>query len=341
MFRSLKTLLFTGTLLAAQLLPSVAFASPSYSNLFVFGDSLADSGNNAIVFDVLSGVPGALRTTTPIADPVLIPTYPYATNRYSNGPVWVEQLASSLGLSALPSMAGGTNYAFGGARVGPSGSSFPYSLRDQVSSYLGSTGGVASASALYVVEGGGNDARDVFQTAALGGDYVTLIGNYALNVATIITQLKLAGAHDILLWNVPDIGKIPAIQAYGPAVAGQASFLVAAMNSALGSALATLPAPWMTGIHLFDAFGTFNDLYAHPSNYGFDDVSNACAASAACISDPNGTFFWDGIHPTTAGHTVLARMALAELPEPATLVLFALALAGLAFSQRTGARAKR
>ena len=330
----LRTLIFTGALFAAQLLPSAAQATPSYSNLFVFGDSLADSGNNAIVFDVMSGPPGTLRTPTPIVDPVLIPTFPYASNRYSNGPVWAEQLATQLGLSALPSLAGGTNYAFGGARVGPSGSSFPYSLRDQVSSYLGASGGVASASALYVVEGGGNDARDVLNAAFGGGDYATLIGNYAFNVATIITQLKLAGAHDILLWNVPDIGKIPAIQAFGPGAAAQASLLVAAMNSALDSVLAGLPAAWMSGLHLFDAFATFNDLYANPLAYGFTDVHNACAASAACISDPTGTLFWDGIHPTTAGHTVLAMAALAELPEPATFLLFAFALAGLAFSRR-------
>ena len=334
----LGKIIFAGALIAAQLLPSTAFALPSYSNIFVFGDSLADSGNNAIVFDSMSGTPGAPRTPTPLVDPLLVPTHPYATNRYSNGPVWVEQMAASLGHSALPSLAGGTNFAFGGARVGPLGSPFPFSLRDQVSSYLGASGGIASASALYVVEGGGNDARDIIQTAALGGDYATLIGNYALNVATIISQLKIAGAHDILLWNVPDVGKIPAIQAFGPVAAGQASLLVAAMNSALDSALGSLPAPWMTGLHLFDAFGAFNDLYANPAAYGFDDVSNACAASLACLGDPSGTLFWDGIHPTTAGHAVLARLALAELPEPSALFLFALALAGLAFSRRAGVR---
>lgn len=335
-----RTLLLAGALIVAQLLPAAALAMPSYSNLFVFGDSLSDSGNNAIVFDALSGSPGALRTPTPTANPVLIPTYPYASDRYSNGPVWVEQLASNLGLSALPSMAGGTNYAFGGARVGPAGSSFPYSLRDQVSSYLSGTGGLASGSALYVVEGGGNDARDIIQTALGGGNYAAMIGSYAFNVATIVSQLKTAGAHDILLWNVPDIGKIPAIRAFGPAASAQASLLVAAMNSALNSALSNLPAAWMSGLHLFDAFDIFNQLYANPSAYGFNDVTNACAASAACVGNPGGTLFWDGIHPTTAGHAVLASAVQAQLPEPATWALIVFALAGLALGRRAGVRTR-
>ena len=105
-----------------------------FSSLVVFGDSLSDSGNNAIVIDTQIAPPGTppgtLRTPTPIVSPSFIPSLPYASNRYSNGPVWVEQFAAKLGLSALPSVLGGTNYAFGGARTGPAGSSFPFSLTD-------------------------------------------------------------------------------------------------------------------------------------------------------------------------------------------------------------------
>jgi len=105
----------------------------------------------------------------------------YASDRYSNGPVWVEQLADGLGLSATASRLGGTNYAYGGARTGPAGSPFPFSLVDQLSTYLGSTGGAASPDALYIVAGGGNDARDAFVLAAAGGDPLPLINAYANN----------------------------------------------------------------------------------------------------------------------------------------------------------------
>ena len=320
-----KSFLVATSVFIATSLPLAAQALPSYSNLFVFGDSLADSGNNALIFDKYYD--GA-RTATP-TDPVppLIPSAPYLSNRYSNGPVWVEQLAEKLGLSALPSLAGGTNYAYGGARVGVSGAGLPPSLMDQVSTYLSTN--IASASALYIVEGGGNDARDVFATALGGGEYESLIAAYAGNVASIITQLKLAGAHDILLWNIPDIGKIPAIQALAVVdltLPGLATTLVSAMNSALDSALATLPMPWLDGLHRFDAFTAFNDIDAHPGAYGLTDVTSVCSASVDCIASPDTTFFWDGIHPTTAGHALLAELSAAAIPEPASLLLVMLAL---------------
>lgn len=159
--------LFLGVLLfALGAWPLVSPAGP-YTGLVVFGDSLADSGNNALAL-------GSSRTLVPVAMRDFIPDFPYASGRYSNGPVWTEQLASRLGLAAAPSLAGGSNFAFGGARTGPVGSSFPFSLVDQVTMFLSATGGVAPSGNLYVVVGGGNDARD----ALVSGD-ASLVGTYA------------------------------------------------------------------------------------------------------------------------------------------------------------------
>src|SRR5690242_18781525 len=103
------TVIFAATLGTAQALP--------FTELVVFGDSLADSGNNAFIFDNVVAPPGTppgtLRTPTPISSPGFIPTFPYASNRYSNGPAWVEKFAADLGLSAQASVTGGTNFAFG------------------------------------------------------------------------------------------------------------------------------------------------------------------------------------------------------------------------------------
>jgi outer membrane lipase/esterase len=75
-------------------------------------------------------------------------------------------------------------------------------------------------------------------------------------------------------------------------------------------------------------------VFDNPAAYGMADVSSSCASSPACIANPEDTFFWDGVHPTAAGHGVLAAAVLAELPEPSTLLLFACALAGLALNRK-------
>ena len=43
----------------------------------------------------------------------------YSDGRFTNGNVWVQDLAQNLGLPAVkPSLAGGTDYAYGGAETG-------------------------------------------------------------------------------------------------------------------------------------------------------------------------------------------------------------------------------
>lgn len=326
MFHIRRPRLLRVVFLALAFASNVAHALP-YSNLVVFGDSLTDTGNNAIVFDTEIAPPGTppgtLRTPTPIESPTFIPDAPYAPNRYSNGPVWVEQFAASLGLSAKASLVpGGTNFSFGGARTGPADSSFPFSLTDQVEIFLGGSGGVAPGDALYVVAGGGNNARDAAALAAGGGDPTAIIEAYVLDTATILTRLSGAGAKDILLVNVPNIGLTPAIQAFGPAAAAGASAIATAMNAALDSALAAL-LPFLTlDVKVFDFYTTFTQVVASPGDSGLTDVTSACAFSAACIAAPDTTLFWDGIHPTTAGHAIIARAALAAtIPEPSSLAL--------------------
>lgn len=324
MTRTLRILRLAVVAGAAAFLPLTAGAA-AFSNLFVFGDSLSDTGNNAAVLDSIYG-PGVARTATPISSPTFIPELPYASNRYSNGPVWVEGLAAGLGLSAQPSLLGGTNFAFGGARSGPLGSPFPYSLLDQTQFFLGATGGSAPSTALYVISGGGNDARDAFALAAGGGDPTSLIVAYASDIGSIITDLEAAGAHDILLLNVPDIGMTPAIQAFGPSAVALASWVAGAMNTALTSMLGTLSPAMTDGVRLLDTFGLVDDIVLHPAAYELDDVTSACAASQACIDSPDTTFFWDGIHPTTAGHAILAQAALRTVPEPSTVLLLAIGI---------------
>ena len=75
--------------------------NPAFDHMVVFGDSLSDTGN---------------------------------AGRFSNGPVWVEQLAASLNIALEPSLMGGTNFAIGGAKL--DAHSDASSLRAQADLYL-------------------------------------------------------------------------------------------------------------------------------------------------------------------------------------------------------------
>ncbi len=246
MKRSLLGWLF----LLVSLAPSSA-AYAGYSNLFIFGDSLSDSGNNAAVL-----APNV--TPVPISGNSFIPTFPYASGHYTNGLVWAQSFAPALGLTANASLLGGTDYAFGGARTGPLTptplpggllSPFPPSLETQVAFFLLQRANVAPSNALYVVAGGGNNARDALVAAAGCGGNLTCIGGiiqsaaltYAGNIATIDAELEVAGARKIVVWDVPDIGDTPAVRAAGASAAALGTLIAASMNAALLGAIASDP----------------------------------------------------------------------------------------------------
>lgn len=321
----LASLLLVATLVAAP------GAQAAYSELFIFGDSLSDSGNNALAL-----WPGV--TPIPIPDNSFIPTFPYASGTYSDSQVWAQPFAASLGLSADPSLSpGGTNYAFGGARTSPLSANpfvpFPPTLQTQAAIFLSSHSNVAPSDALYVVAGGGDDARDgLVAIAACGADLLCIqtamasaSSEYATAIKDIVDQLQLAGATDIIVWNVPDLGAAPALVAEGASAI--ATLLASSMNAALLAQIGAEP-----GVAVFDIFDLVGDVVANPADFGLTNVTDACARFLNC--DASTYLFWDGIHPTSAGHGIISNAMLALVPEPATLALLGIGLAGLGCRRR-------
>ncbi len=314
-------------------LTSAASAGP-FSGLYIFGDSLSDSGNNALVI----GTDGAQPITNSY-----IPSQPYGSpqglGQYTNGNVWAYSFAAAIGLGAYaaPSLAGGSNYAYGGARTSkdgpPAQSGFPPSLKTQAKSYLASTGGTASANALYVVAGGGNDARDALEAVAADpANAVSIITKaaltYAFNTGRIVDSLQAAGAQHIVVWDVPNLGITPAVNAEG----SFASLLGNLVSKSMSQVLATRM-NGEAGVTLFDFYGLTTAWAADPSAYGFVNATDACGGIPGC--NPSTYAFWDGIHPTSAGHALIAdAMFAAVVPEPETYVLLIVGLALVAWRVR-------
>jgi outer membrane lipase/esterase len=296
-----------------------AVASP-YTSMVVFGDSLSDSGNNALVL----GSGG----TAPSGNTYVPSSAPYASGTYSNGPVWATYAALALGVTLSPSLAGGTDYAYGGATTGGPGSP---SLLIQTNTFLTSHP-VASASALYVIAGGGNNARATLQTiAAAGGANAASTTQaaaiaYANNIGTIVDQLQLAGAQHIVVWDTPNIGLTPAVSANGAFISSLGTSIATSMNLALAARLSG-----EDGVSTFDIFGLGTAFAANPALFGFSNVTDACGAVPNANCDLYE--FWDGIHPTTAAHMIIADsfLSVAAVPEPSTWAMMILGFAGVGF----------
>lgn len=310
-----------------------ASATSSYSGLVVFGDSLSDSGNNALLLTkALGGLPPVVVTGDSFYTQI-----PSSAGTYTNGAVWTQYLAQSLGLSLTPSVAGGTNFAFGGAQTSQNGNDFPvqapgfpYSMRTQMNSYLGATGNLADPDALYIVAGGGNNLRAALAAIGAGADpnatAAATVAAYATDMAGLVGSLKLAGAQHVLVVNTPNFGLTPLANAVG--YSAQATGLSFAMNTALAGALAG------TGAQTFDLFGFQTATVAAGPASGFSNMTHACAALVnAC--DVATSLYWDGIHPTTLAHRQIASAVLATaVPEPDVAAMLAVGLAVLALGRR-------
>lgn len=173
-----KQIVTTGFVLFSFMLPFKATAA-TFSQIYVFGDSLSDTGNSLNA----TGLP---------------PSPPYFEGRFSNGPVWTEYLANDLGLSPQQQ----TNYAFGGANTGnnntPGVQGLP-GLQQQIDSYK-ATNTSADPNALYVVWAGANDY--------LSGN-TTNPDVPVNNLSTAVNSLADLGAKNIMVVNLPDLGKLP------------------------------------------------------------------------------------------------------------------------------------
>src|SRR5262245_3277725 len=231
--RHLRSLTLVPILLMTAAIAQPAQAVASYSNMYVFGDSLSDTGNISYFFGGQ------------------IPQPPYYQGRFSNGPIWIDDLADSLGLTVSPSYPGGNNYAWGGAVTGPGGNVLPpFTLIDQADFFLQDTGGVADPNALYVVWGGGNDVLD--EDSA----------NAPANLGSVISSLAAAGARNFLVPNLPNIGLVPLSLEDGTSAEKEA--LTLAFNSELEQVLAELSATLPVNIKTLDVFGLFNTILAGP-----------------------------------------------------------------------------
>lgn len=282
----------------------------SISDMVVFGDSLSDVGN---IYAATGGAvpPEALG---------------YSTGRFTNGGNYTDYLAASLGVSNVASLWSpqGNNYAFGGAKVDAGMS--PPGLLAQYGMFAG-THAVADANALFVVYGGGNDINDP----------ATSLADSVANLGIILGGLINQGATNILIPNSPDLGRTPDNNTTPDAVTKSARTVE--YNMRLATLVAALEAQFGIDLLTFDVFGLSGSILDNPATYGLSNVTGSCLVGMTPCANPEDYFYWDGLHPGTEMHALLAGGLLSVIdanavPAPGTLALTLAGLLGLVLTRR-------
>lgn len=283
------------TVAAACAVAGVASAQ-SYGRLVVFGDSLSDNGNLYAV----------TANTTPTSPP-------YYLGRFSNGPVFTELLGFTAGrYTAGAPVTGSVNYAFGGAR---SDSSFsPPGMRNQLLVYTGG-GGTFGSNDLVSILGGANNILQGVGPAAVSSNPTGSLGAVALAAAVdinfITNSVATGGAGTILVSNLPRLSLTPQFnQGAGLPAAPLADYGASTFNGALLTGLmSTAAAHPDTNIILMDLFKVGSVITADPAAFGLTNVTDTCFNGVTVCASPDSYFYWDTVHPTAAGHRLLAALS--------------------------------
>ena len=340
-----RRVLATGFFVLSVLFPVKTFAA-TFSGIYVFGDSLSDPGN---VFNVSKQINSVDPTS-----PIVPPSPPYFNGRLSNGPNWVDYLSKDLGLNptAFTSLASGgnpaqgINFAFGGATTGTAlttgiantiDPSLP-GLLDQVGAFTSLLPPAAKAdpNALYIVWAGGND---YLPTTSPFKPYDKPDIPLA-NISTAVTTLAGVGAKNIMVVNLPDLGKTPLT--LGTPLSQPLDALTEAHNAGLSQTLNILSQNLGSGVNLIplDVDSLADQVRANPAQFGFTNVTDACLpdifATTSC-PNPNEYLFWDTNHLTARGNELVGELAFSALtskpsetvPEPSSEVaIFAFGVLG-------------
>lgn len=232
--------------------------------IVVFGDSMSDNGN------ILSLTRKAHKVFPSV--PVLPKDPPYYMGRFSNGPVWIEDLAAALNVPLI-------DYAYGGAWAEPLHDSrimVPFGIGMQVNFYLVRYAlDFHKGDHLFVIWAGANDYVDGRDDA----DYAT--SNTVASIETQIDWLVYYGAKNILVLNLPDLSVVPEITKKGQQEIQKAKKIVNMHNDKLARMMAINQDKYRQqdpDIKLIfaDIGPDFMDVYNNPEKYNLKDVTTPC-----------------------------------------------------------------
>ena len=303
-----------------------------YSGVYVFGDSLVDSGNalelaefygDLTFSDLPEGAPSAERG--------------YFNGRFTNGWNFADLVSNKyIGIATKPVFPYGyedpwlgvpiapwasdpsgnnLNFAYGGAQIRQGEEVVP-DLDGQTDAFRDAVDGDADPGALHLITIGGNDVRNLAPSGSDPASYedaLAALQEAAAKLYTEISQLIEMGATNVVVTGTPDVGLIPRYDRDGDRVlsaeeqtradaATQYSVLLDGLiQEQLGQLQSAYPAADIAYVSLMDA--TDENLAYLEALYG---------RTIDPLADQELLFF-DQIHPNAQSHALLAAAILDTL----------------------------
>lgn len=250
----------------------------SFSALYVFGDSLSDTGRNPA------------------------PAGNYYEGRYSNGPLWVEYLSAELGIAYNPS----NNFAVSG--------STSTNLLAQIAGLTPSTN---LQTGLFTLESGGNDFIANTVTGLVNNtSWAILLTNIVNNMTNAVGALYTNGARNILVGDLANLAQTPAFmaadtEAYSNLVISKVTLFDEMLYAAMTNEM-----PKYSGLRLYltDDYAALSNVLSAPAVYGFTVITQGALEDLnltnKSFTGPGANYvFWDTLHPTTNLHALTAAAA--------------------------------
>jgi lysophospholipase L1-like esterase len=223
----------------------------------------------------------------------------------SNGPMWPEYLSGMLGIEFVAS----NDVAIGGAAtfdtVNDNGDPLP-----GVDQQIASLPAGDKANAVVVLWLGTNDMLYVFS----GYPAQEMIAQGVGNIQHGIEQLYGLGFRTIIVPNVFDLARTPAYRSiYTSTELADQRALIKNFNNQLAAMVATEQAQYPDAkIRRVNVFTRWNHVLAYAGNYGIlypygVGMEDANYVATGDFSFGNSYSSWDGLHPTTTIHRLLAK----------------------------------
>lgn len=324
---------------------SVMATPAAAATLFVFGDSLVDTGN----------ADAALRAQgQPTATPA---SSGYFQNRFSNGYNFADVVSMNLGQG--PSKAygypfapytyfyGGSNFSYGGAQTRDDGHGTPGhspSFQDQLALFAAS-GKTIGADDYVLVTFGGNDIQQELLKKVANPTYVPDFSATNLALQNGLKALIAAGARNVIVTGEADVGQIPRITQLGNAgLNALGTSLSQTLNESFRTETQAAAASTQLNIQFFDLLGFEHDLLADAAGNGFTNTTSPCLnQTTGQLANPTcaGYLYFDSIHPTATAHQLIGNAITAQISGVPELATWAMMIVGMGAVGLALRRAKR